>query len=382
MERIQSVNPARIEWSCAEHGITPSVLAAQLNISEATMARALAGEPALTFNQLSKLAAFFGRGVLFFLEHEPVDETRIHTPQFRTLANQKPELSSTLKALIERVEKQRDIYVNLRQELGDNDYPQFNPPELPHGDIPSATRLTREWLGLADQNNFDTYRAAIESRGILIFRSNGYNGKWQIPKVSPIIGFSLYDETCPVIVIKKLDSDRRQSFTLMHELGHLLLHKTSFIDDENDFSSHESFEREANLFAGHVLVPDSFLSMISDADRPGNVAEYGQWLNNQTRAWGVSTEVVLRRLFDAGRLGQAQYHAYREWRAQPVAAREPGGTRLYRHREPVHMFGSPFVNTVLDSLHTRQITLAKASDYLDGLKVSDIHKLEHHLAGV
>lgn len=346
------------------------------------MAHALAGEPALTFNQLSKLAAFFGRGVLFFLEDEPVDETRVHTPQFRTLANQKPGLSSTLKALIERVERQRDIFVNLRHELGEDQYPRFNPPELPDGDIPSAARLTREWLGLVDQNDFDTYRAAIESQGILIFRSNGYNGKWQIPKVSPIIGFSLYDEICPVIVIKKLDSERRQSFTLMHELGHLLLHKTSFIDDQDDFSSHELFEREANAFAGHLLVPDRFLSMISDDDRPGNVAEYERWLHSQTSAWGVSAEVVLRRLLDVGRLGQNQYQAYREWRAQPVEAKEQGGTRLYRHREPVHVFGFPFVNTVLDSLHTRQITLAKASDYLDGLKVSDIHKLEHHLAGV
>ena len=40
-----------------------------------------------------------------------------------------------------------------------------------------------------------------------------------------------------MIVIKKQPWEPQQSFTLMHELGHLLLHKTSSIDDEHDLLS-------------------------------------------------------------------------------------------------------------------------------------------------
>jgi hypothetical protein len=36
---------------------------------------------------------------------------------------------------------------------------------------------------------------------------------------------------------------------------------------------------------------------------------------------------------------------------------------------------------VLNALSARQITLSKASDYLDGLKVTDLHKLERFYAG-
>ena len=54
----------------------------------------------------------------------------MHTPQFRTLANQKPELSAKLKALIERVEKQREVYLSLREDLDDTDRPWFSPPDL------------------------------------------------------------------------------------------------------------------------------------------------------------------------------------------------------------------------------------------------------------
>ncbi len=382
MERIQSINPDRIQWCCADQDITPAELAVELGISTASMERVMQGQDGMTFNQLRKVADYFGRGVLFFLEAEEVDDAKVHSPQFRTLANQKPELSDKIKALIERVEKQRSVYLSLREDLDDSDRPPYYAPNLPTDELREAASLARRWLKLTDQNNFDTYRAAVESRGILVFRSNGYNGKWQIPKEDPILGFTLYDAVCPVIVIKKLPWETRQSFTLMHELGHLLLHKVSSIDDEEDLESHQGREREANAFAGHLLVPEHFLSRVNDAERPKEVSRYDDWLEPQRREWGVSGEMILRRLLDVGRLPQRQYTAYREWRGELVVPHREGGTRLYRHREPKHVFGDTFVRTVLDALHARHVTLAKASSYLDSLKIKDLRQLERHYAGL
>jgi Zn-dependent peptidase ImmA (M78 family) len=168
----------------------------------------------------------------------------------------------------------------------------------------------------------------------------------------------------------------------MHELGHLLLHQTSSIDDERDLHSHRGHEREANAFAGYLLVPDSFLVSIHDAERPTDVSQYDDWLAQQRKAWGVSGEVILRRLLDARRLPQSQYEAYRQWRAQTVVAQKDGGNREWRHREPKHIFGNTFVRTVFDALYARHITLAKASSYLDSLKIKDLHQLERHCAGL
>jgi transcriptional regulator with XRE-family HTH domain len=203
MERIQSINPERIAWCCADHGITAHALASELGISVTSMDRVMSDESGITFNQLRNISEYFGRGVLFFLETTPVDEAQVHTPQFRTLANQKPELSTKLKALIERVEKQRAVYLSLREDMDDVDRTWFSPPEIPRQDPREAAQIARRWLGLGDINAFDSYRVALESQGILVFRSNGYNGKWQIAKENPILGFTLYDAACPVIVIKK-----------------------------------------------------------------------------------------------------------------------------------------------------------------------------------
>jgi len=385
MERIQSINPDRIAWCCAERGITAVQLASHVGISPATISRVMAGDDGLTFNQLGKIASYFGRGVLFFLEAEPVDEAQVHTPQFRTLANQKPELSPKIKALIERAEWQRAVYLSLREDLDDESRPRFNPPELPNQDPREAARIAREWLALRDEGSFDAYRATVEAQGVLVFRSNGYNGKWQIARENPILGFSLYDTVCPLIVVKKQKSETRQTFTLTHELGHLLLHKTSSIDDEQDMQSHEGHEREANAFAGYLLVPDAFLDTIRDAECPAKVSEYDDWLEDKRKAWGVSSEVILRRLLAACRLPQARYTEYRDWWWRQRSAKlreEEGGTRMYRHREPKHVFGDTFVRTVLDALNARHITLAKASSYLDSLKIEDLHKLERHYAGL
>ena len=382
MERIQSINPERIAWCCADHGIALAELAPAVGISVSSVERLMTDKEGMTFNQLRKIADYFGRGMLFFLETGPVDEEQVHTPQFRTLANQKPELSIKLKRLIERVEKQRQVYLSLLEDLESADLPSFNPPPLPLDDMRESSRIIRKWLGLAVDNNFDSYRKAVEAQGILVFRSNGYGGKWQIAKENPILGFGLYDPTCPVIVVKKQDAESRQSFTLMHELGHLLLDKTSSIDDEHDFQSHKGKERVANAFAGHVLVSDSFLGTIQDAERPDEVSQYDQWLDRQRKAWGVSGEVILRRLMDEGRLSQRQYTAYREWREQSVTTLTGKGNRQYRYREPKHIFGDKFVRTVLDSLSARHITLTKASSYLDSLKIKDLHKLERHYAGI
>ncbi len=382
MERIKSINPERIIWCCDDYGITPEELAQTLKIAYPIIQRVMDGIDGLTFNQLSKIAEYFGRGVLFFLESAPVDESKAHTTQFRTLANQKPELSVKIKKLIKRVEEQREIYINLCNDLDDLDRPAYIPPEVPDQNPAIAARIAREWLSLAEKNDFDTYRSAVESKGILVFRSNGYNGNWQIPKEIPILGFTLYDPICPVIFIKKLNPETRQSFTLMHELGHLLLHKESSIDDENDLQSHQGRERDANAFAGRVLVPDDFLMKIYDESRPSDVSRYDAWLENQRKTWGVSGEVILRRLLDSGRLAQNQYTAYRQWREFSALEPETGGSRLYRNREPNHIFGERYVKTVLDAVNSKNITLAKASSYLDGLKIKDLHLLERFYEGL
>lgn len=68
----------------------------------------------------------------------------------------------------------------------------------------------------------------------------------------------LDDQWC--IFVNKFENERRQRFTIAHELGHFLLHKDRqnvpvdiiFFRDENT----STIEQEANKFASEFLMPD------------------------------------------------------------------------------------------------------------------------------
>ena len=382
MERVTTINSQRVAWGLADIGATPEQAAADTGVPIEKLRRLLNGNGGLTFAQLRKLADYLGRTVLFLLDPEPVDELRANTAQFRTLAGQKPDLSRRVRHLVQRVERQRVVYMGLIEDLDAADRPRFDPPPFPPEPV-AAALIAREWLNLADTNTFDGYRKAVEDKGILVFRSNGYAGRWQIAKESPILGFALFDPVLPVIVVKRQVAEARQTFTLAHELGHVLLHRRSSIADDADLHAAHGMERGANQFASHLLVPDARLARLDDAGRPLDVSAFDEWLNPYRKAWGVSSDVILLRLVGAGRLPRVAYEAYRAWwQGQPQPLRQnDAGSREYRYREPRHVFGDRYVRTVLNALSTRQITLSKASDYLDGLKVTDLHKLERFYAG-
>lgn len=381
MSRIDSINRERLLWCAAERGLSLEEAAAEAGISLHAITRLMEDGRGLTFVQLRQLADYFGRGVLFFIEVGPVDAQRVHTIQYRTLTNQKPELAHSIRKLIERVERQRELYLALREDLHIEDYKTFSPVDVQTNNAATAAARVRTWLGLGNVSTFDEFRAAVEAKGILVFRSNGYAGRWQIAKESSILGFSLYSNNCPVIFVKKSRWETQQTFTLMHELGHIILHRESSIDDEADMQSRTGQEREANSFAGHLLVPMAWLGQINDAERPARVEAFDAWLTPYRRAWGVSSEVILRRLLDAGRLSQDVYTKFRAHvQGLVFNDEEGGGSRAYRHREPKHIFGDSYVRTVLTALDARRITTTKACLYLDGLKLSDLHSLERHVA--
>lgn len=378
MSRIENVNANRLQACCQEFGISLDALAEKLAISPHNIAQVMAGVPGLTFLQLKKIADYFGRGVLFFLEAGPVDTKTLHSSQFRTLNNQKADLSPKFRKLIERVERQRRTFLDLREELGEPRV-TFQPPKIPMSPH-RAAEIARKWLGLETEKTFDQYRTAVEQRGVLVFRSNGFAGAWQVSREDAICGFSLYFERWPVIFARKEDAPVRQTFTLMHELGHLLLHRDSFVDAPADLRSYQGKEKAANDFAGALLVPESILEDIGDTGRPHDVADFDRWLGPVRKQLGVSLQVILIRLLRTGRLPQPVYDAWWKWKQQVRVNLSDGGNRQYRYREPNHLFGEPYVRTVLESLQRKNITLTKASAYLDNLKIPDLHKLERFYA--
>ena len=391
MGLIKKINSQRISWCCHEYGISVPVLGKKIGMAPSRLDAVLGNNAGMTAKQLRSLAKLFHKDVSFFMEPGPVDEKKVLSVNFRTIAGQRPGLDFKIKTLIERVELHRKTYVDLKEDsIEPLETPWKGMGNFPQGRSPaSVASFTRDWLGLdAKDRDFPTFRQAVEDKGILVFVSNGYAGKWQIEKDSPMRGFSLYFDLAPVIFIKKISGDaandggkRIQTFTLMHELGHLLIHKNSFIDFEEDIQKHKGIEKEANEIAGNILVPAKYLHQLdldklSDAD----ATEFDDLIKAKANSWGVNSWVVMLRLLAEGRISKTQYNAYEEYRMgmpKSITNSNDGFGRRTRHQEPLNIFGRHYVATVLDALNEKQITLVKASNFLDNLSVRDLHELNH-----
>lgn len=384
MKKI-AINPSRLEWCLQNFQVDIVHLSVEMSIAHKTLDLAMKGEEVLSVNQLEKIANHFKRSLLFFLEPTEPQEEKIYSPQFRTINNQKPICSPKLVSFVGQVEKQRQVYIDLQEELEEPISQNWYPEYLNlNDDIKEISANIREWLGISINDDFKAIRNAVEQKNIMVIVSNGYNGKWQIDKKNPVRGFSLYYDQLPVIVIKKQESLGAQTFTLMHELGHLILHKESAIDHDEDFYTYRGKEKEANEFAGSLLIPDDFLSEI---DVPAllelDIQEYDIFLKDYKDKWSVSNQAILMRLLIQKEISETDYQNYVNFKERQLdrEARLPKTTipRNYRHREPMNVFGKPFVYAVFDSLHNKKITLSKASTYLDNLKISDLRQLEQYV---
>jgi Zn-dependent peptidase ImmA (M78 family) len=362
--------------------ISSSDLSSRISISESVINKALHGELGLTFAQIQKLGHFFGRTPLFYLQPGPVEQVQISTPEFRTLKNRLHDHSPQTKRIVELVERHRQLYIDLLDELSYSPRALFSPPPTEGMPPKEVASVARAWLGITTESAFDAYRKAIENCGVLVFRTNGYNGKWKIPESDPVIGFSLFHSQYPVVVVKKDPSEARQLFTLAHELGHILLFRESSIDGPESLVSHAGKERLANQFASHFLLPSSNLAQINCDSLPCDPSQLERELRPYRRMWGVSNDVILIRLIEENRLRQSIYDNFVKWRDENELneTSASAGSRAWRYREPLHIFGDSYVRTVLQALEEKKLTLVKASRYLDDLKLSALKQLESHCA--
>src|SRR3984893_1649792 len=221
------VNKKLIEWARKSAGLT---------LSEATekfshIAAWEEGTSFPTYPQLEKLANEFKLPVAVFFFPEPPTLPPIRE-SFRTLPD--AEFDQIPRQVRFLLRKAKALQINLAElTQGRNPAARLITRDLRLPDNISIARMAervREYLGIPiaeqyqwpdDETALKAWRSALQASGIFVFKDAF--------RVDTYSGFSLYDDEFPIIYVNNSAAKTRQTFTLFHELAHLLF-RTSGID--------------------------------------------------------------------------------------------------------------------------------------------------------
>ena len=341
------------------------------------------GEAQPTLKQLEGFAQATHTPVGFLFLPEPPEE-HIPIPDYRTIrdtgvSRPSPDLLDTIYQCEQRQAWFREFaQVNLQDPVGVVGS-LFTGTPVVEAAAQMRTALAFE-LGQRGSTWTDALRRLIanaEDLGVLVMVS-GVVGSNTHRKLDPkeFRGFALVDRLAPLVFVNGADTKAAQIFTLVHELVHIWLGETALDDAELISNSASEIERWCNQVSAEFLVPLSSLASDLIENEPLTDA-----LERLARSFKVSTLVVLRRIYDAGRLDWDDYRASYDAELQRIlvvlAARAGGGGDFFK-TQPARV-SKRFARAVITSTLEGQTLHRDAFALLGFKKLSTFQKLASNL---
>jgi len=391
-ERLKApVEPAVLAWGRKSAALSLAEAARKIGVDEARLEAWEAGTDAPTIPQLRKLATAFKRPLaVFFLPGPPEELGFSALRDFRRLRpDQRQPFSPQLAYEIRAAQERRAVALGVFETMGTAP-PVFDLTARVSDDPETVARRVRETLGitLAQQTGwrdpakgFRAWREAIEGAGVLVFVLGGAHH--QVP-LEEVRGFALADSPLPVIVVNGQDRPNGRTFTLLHELGHVLLGQTAIANDPEPDARLPAAARRIEVFcnrlAAAALMPrDALLAEPLLAAKQGRPAP---WSDEEIEAladrYAVSREALLLRLVEVGRADQALYQRKRaeyerQYAAEAEAANE-GGFAPYRYQVLSHL-GRGFARLILQGYYQNRLSLSAVAGYF-GVQAKHVPALE------
>ena len=375
-------------WARESAGFTLPEAAAKARVSRARLESWEHGDSRPTVVQLRKLARIYKRPLgAFYLPEPPPDVRPLH--DFRRLPGRVSGIQSPeLRFEIRRAQSRREHALDLYQMVGGP------PPTFPlqaslSNDHEAVGNVIREaldirfeaqitWAGWYDP--FNAWRAALEKVGVLVFQATSV-------AINEIRGFSISEMPLPAIVVNIKDSPRGRTFTMLHELTHLTLREGGLCDTLEDGERRPEDQRIevfCNHVAGAALVPREYLLAEELVrSKPRNTEWPDEDTERLARRYGVSREVLLRRLLIFERITQTFYdrktRQYQE-EYEEQAQQRPAEGFAPPHQMAISAVGPFFARLVLSSYYQDHITASEVSDFLE-VRLKHLPKIEASVMG-
>lgn len=361
-----SIKPKVFAWAVERAGEKKDALYK----SFAKLGQWIEGTELPTYKQLEQFAkrAYVPLGYLFL--DEPPEES-VPIPDFRTMGDQTVRKATPdLLDVIYTCQLRQEWYSEFLKQNGDGELDFVGSVSITDSPENVAAKMSR-------QLSFSVANRPIENRSKGLLRElidraedsgihvmvSGIVGSNTSRQLNPkeFRGFTLIDKLAPVIFLTGTDSKSAQMFTLAHELAHIWLGQSAVSNPELESQSEEiGVERWCNQVAAEFLVPVRELEKL--IDKQSNPIRA---LDQMKEYFGVSSLVILRRLFDAKYIS---WHSFRnEYEARNKKDLEkpiPSGGDFYK-THPLRI-GRRFARSVIES------TLEGSTLYRDAFRLLGI----------
>ena len=220
---------------------------------------------------------------------------------------------------------------------------------------------------------FDLLRGRTEDLGVFVLLKGNLGNYHTNVELETFRGFSIADSIAPFIVINPYDARPALTFTLLHELVHLLLGQSgigaSWVDND--------IERFCDSVAADFLLPNEDLSGLS-IDGVQQISTLAERISEFAQGFNLSRSMVALKasrvgLIDGEVCSQLLSTFRRQWREDRPRARarktpvNPNVTRKY-------YLGQNLRGTVGRALSGGDLSTMKAATVL-GVKAGQIHEV-------
>lgn len=162
--------------------------------------------------------------------------------------------------------------------------------------MPAYFKYKSEYGG----NSFNFFRKLLENKNIIVAQISDVD-------LAEMKGLSIYEDKLPIIAINNKDYERAKTYSLFHELAHLVRRSSSIcLIDDNERNDNE--EKICDKIAAEVLMPKAEFSIIANSI----YEKYNEWnkqsINSIADKFGVSIVSACRRLHDLNIISDSMYH--------------------------------------------------------------------------
>ena len=324
------------------------------------------GDQKPTFKQIDTLADLYKVPRWVFISDHLPEKYQFDKaiPAFRQLTDSNADVFSEYKvrSLTARVDRFRELILELREDMGEP-VTAFHPPDLKRNATPDfVAQQVRDWLDVTEESfEFSKWKEMLEEKNIFVFMTSKYKG-WSHVDRALLRGLAIYHQKLPIIIINDSDAKKAQSFTLFHELGHLL-RKESAIDDWSAY--HQRVEKWCDELSGNVLMPaEQILSAVDNIDDLDAVKDIA-------KCFKVSPYACLVRLRQMMIIDQGAYLGFEaqlkaEYRKLQKKLKESdGGPARNRPQEVLKQYGHIYANALFQAYHNKEIGLHKLCQAFD-----------------